>query len=403
LLIRFSTIRCLIVPVLICGCAVHMPAQSADAIQKYSEQGQRALAQGNYAEAEAAFEKLRELEPGVAEVHANLGVIYFHERKFEPAVSALRQALKLKPALPKTDAMLAMSLSELGRYTEALPGLEKCFRRLTDPPIKRMCGLQLLRADSGLRRDSKAAEAALELNRLYPDDPEVLYHTGRIFGNFAFLNMQKLAQVAPGSVWRHQTEAEAYESQGSNDAAISEYRQVLSVDPRRPGIHYRIGRTLLARSRQSNTPEDVAAAAKEFAQELEVDPSNANAAYELGEIHRNAGEFVEAQKFFEQALQYYPDFEEAQLGLGAVLMALQKPDLALPHLQKAVALSAGNEVAWYRLSQVQGMLGQEAERKRTFAEFQRLRNQKSIHEEAGKEIFSPEEVTRQKLDQSAPQ
>ena len=153
---------------------------------------------------------------------------------------------------------------------------------------------------------------------------------------------------------------------------------MLSADPRRPGIHYRIGRTLLARSRQSNTTEDVAAAAKEFAQELEVDPGNANAAYELGEIHRNAGEFDEAQKFFALAVQYHPDFEEAQLGLGAVLMSLQKPDLALPHLQKAVALSAGNEVAWYRLSQVQGMLGQEAEQKKTFAEFQRLRNQKSI-------------------------
>ena len=195
--------------------------------------------------------------------------------------------------------------------------------------------------------------------------------------------MQKLAQVAPASVWRHQAEAEAYESQGSYDAAISEYRQVLSVDPRRPGIHYRIGRTLLARSRQTNTPHDYAAA-KEFEQELQVDPGNANAAYELGEIHRNAGEFDEAQKFFEQALQYYPDFEEAHLGLAAVLMSLQKPELALPHLQKAVSLNAGNEVAWYRLSQVQGMLGHEAEQKKAFAEFQRLRSQKSSQQEAGK-------------------
>ena len=214
--------------------------------------------------------------------------------------------------------------------------------------------------------------------------------------------MQKLAQVAPASVWRHQAEAEAYESQGSNDAAISEYRQVLSADPRRPGIHYRIGRTLLARSRQNNTPEDVAAAAKEFAQELEVDPGNANAAYELGEIHRNAGEFDEAQKFFELAVQHHPDFEEAQLGLASVLMSLQKPDLALPHLQKAVALNAGNEVAWYRLSQVQGMLGHEAEQKKAFAEFQRLRSQKSSQQEAGKQIFSPDEVTPQQLDPTAP-
>jgi hypothetical protein len=77
-----------------------------------------------------------------------------------------------------------------------------------------------------LRRDSKAAEVALELNRLYPMIRGPVSHRTN-FGNFAFLNMQKLAQVAPGSVWRHQTEAEAYESQGSNDAAISEYRQVL--------------------------------------------------------------------------------------------------------------------------------------------------------------------------------
>ena len=398
----FYRIRWFLGVVVVCGCVYHAAAQSADTIEKYSADGQQALAQGNYAEAEAAFEKLRELEPGVAEVHANLGVIYFQERKFEPAVSALRQALKLKPALPKTDAMLAMSLSELGRYGEALPGLEKCFRRATDSPIKRMCGLQLLRTDSGLRRDSNAAAVALELNRLYPDDPEVLYHTAQIFGSVAFLNMQRLAQVAPASVWRHQAEAEAYESQGSNDAAISEYRQVLSVDRSRPGIHYRIGRTLLARSRQGNTPNDIAAAAKEFAQELEIDPGNANAAYELGEIHRNAGEFDQAQKFFEQAVEHHPDFEEAQLGLAAVLMSLQKPDLALPHLQKAIALNAGNEVAWYRLSQVQGMLGHEAEKKKAFAEFQRLRGQKSSQEEAGKQVFSPDEVTPQQLDPAAP-
>jgi tetratricopeptide (TPR) repeat protein len=386
---------------LLCGYAAAQ-APNTDEVQRYAEEGQNALAQGQYGQAEKAYEKLRDLEPGMAEVHANLGLIYFQEKKFDQAVPTLRQALKLKPNLPKTATLLAMSLSELGRFSEALPGLEKGFHQSTDPAIKRMCGLQLLRAYTGLQRDNKAVEVALELNRTYPNDPEVLYHTGRIFGNFAFLTMQKLAQVAPASVWRHQAEAEAYESQGSNDAAISEYRQVLSADPRRPGIHYRIGRTLLARSRQSNAPDDTAAAAKEFEQELKLDPGNANTAYELGEIHRNAGEFDQAEKFFELALQYYPDFEEAHLGLAAVLMSLQKPDLALPHLQKAVSLSVGNEVAWYRLSQVHGMLGHDAEQKKAFAEFQRLRTQKTSQQEAAKQIFSPQEITPQQLGSTAP-
>jgi tetratricopeptide (TPR) repeat protein len=381
----------------------YVAAQVANAneLQRYAEEGQNALAQGRYEKAEKAYEQLRELEPGVAEVHANLGLIYFQERKFEQAVPTLRQALKLRPTLSNAGTLLAMSLSELGQYGEALPGLEKGFHQSTDPAIKRMCGLQLLRAYTGKHRDSQAVEVALELNRLFPNDPEVLYHTGRICGNFAFLAIQKLAQVAPASVWRHQAEAEANESQGNNDAAISEYRQVLSVDPQRPGIHYRLGRTLLARSRQSNTTEDVAAAIIEFEQELQIDPSNASAAYEIAENHRQVGEFADAQKFFESALKYYPDFEEAHVGLASALMSLQKPDLALPHLQKAIALNTDNEVAWYRLSQVQGMLGHGAEQKKAFAEFQRLRNQKSSQQEAGKQILSPAEVTKQQVDGNA--
>ncbi len=193
------------------------------------EIGQRALAQGNYSEAEQSFLKLSELEPGVAEVHANLGLIYFQEGKFEHAVPVLRRALKLKPTLAKTESILNMSLSELGRYSDAVLGLEKCLHHSSDAEIKRMCGLELQRAYTGLKRDSKAVEVALELNRLYPDDGEILYQTAKIYGNYAFLTMEKLAQVAPTSVWRHLAAAEAQESEGSYDQAIAEYREVLRL------------------------------------------------------------------------------------------------------------------------------------------------------------------------------
>lgn len=379
-------------------------AQSAsDDVQRYSEQGERALGAGNYPEAEQAFEKLRELEPEVAEVHANLGVIYFQERKYDEAVLALRQALKLKPSLRKPGTLLAISLSELGRYSEAVPGLEKGFRQSTDPPTKRMCGLQLMRAYSARQEDGKAVAVALELNRLYPDDAEVLYHSGRVYGNVAFLTMQKLAEVAPGSVWRHQALGEAAESQEAFDTAISEYRQVLALDPHRPGIHYRLGRTLMSRARQTTSSEDLGSAQKEFEQELQLDPGNGNAAYEIAESRRNAGQFEEAQRLFEQALKFHIDFEEAQLGLASVLMSEQMPQRALPHLQKAIELDPKNEVSWYRLSQVQRSLGHGAEAREAFAKFQQLHQQKASREEAGKRFLTPDEVTRQQLDSSAPQ
>ena len=391
----------------VCLCLIALTAlgQSSGgrATERYAEEGQNALAAGHLAEAEKAYERLRDLEPGVAEVHANLGMIYFQEGRFDQAVSALRQALKLKPSLTRTESILAVSLSELARYNDALPGLERGFHRATDPELKRMCGLHLQRAYTGLGQDRKAVEVALELNRLYPDDPEVLYHTGKVYGNFAFLTMQKLAQVAPASVWRHQTLAEADESQGSYDAAISEYRQVLALDPGRPGIHYRLGRTLLARARQVTSSEDLASAQKEFELELALDPGNGNAAYEMAEARRNEGQFEEAQRLFEQALKSHPDFEEAQLGLASVLMSQQKPQEALPHLQKAIELDQKNEVSWYRLSQVQRSLGNSKEAQDAFARYQKLHQQKVSLDAAGNRFVAPSEVTRQQLDSTAPQ
>jgi len=383
-----------------CFSSVGALAQSANAdlLARYSDQGQAALAQGRYADAEAAFEKLRQLSPQTAEVHANLGLIYFKEKKFEEAVGALRHALKLKPSLPKIDALLAMSLSETGKFQEALPGLQKAFRQSSDLETKRLAGLQLERAYTGLGQDDKAVEVALQLNRQFPKDPEVLYNSGRLFGNFAFLSMEKLAQEAPDSIWRHEAAAEAYESQGANDLAIREFREVLARDPQHAGIHFRLGRTLLARSRANSSAEDAAEAVKQFQQELKLDPSNANAAYELAEIQRNAGELPEAAQLFEQALRYYPDFEEAHLGLAAVLLSQQKAQLALPHLEKATALDPNNEVAWYRLSQAQRALGNVAEQQKAFAEFQRLRASKEKQQAATGEIFSRSEVTKQQID-----
>src|SRR6266480_3310869 len=98
----------------------HVLAQTNDFEHQY-QAAQRALAEGRYSDAEQAYEALRGTNPAIAEVHANLGLIYFQEKKFEQAIPELRQALKLKPSLTNSAALLAMSQSELGQYAEAIP------------------------------------------------------------------------------------------------------------------------------------------------------------------------------------------------------------------------------------------------------------------------------------------
>lgn len=377
-------------------------AQQANAaqLQRYSQEGEKALTQGRYDEAAQAYEKLRELAPNMAEAHARLGLIYYQQGKFEQAVPALQRAIKLKPTLPNTDVLLAMSLSGLGHYQEALPALQKGFKRATDPALKRASGLQLQRAYTGLRQDDKAVEVALELTRAFPKDPEVLYHAGRLFGNYAYLSTVKLAEVAPGSLWLHLAAGEANESQGRFEAAIQEYREVLSLQPNRPGVHYRIGRVLLARAKQS-TDDTVSEpeALKEFEQELQIDPTNANAAYEAGEIHRKSARFDKALELFSQAVKHYPDFEEALVALGRTLLSLGKAEESLAPLRRSVALNAANEVSWFQLAQAQRALGNAAEQQKALAEFQRLRESKARRAES----FSKPDVTKQTLDAKPPQ
>ncbi len=381
---------------LVCLSAAQAPDPGL--LQRYSQEGERALAEHRYADAEKAYEKLRELSPETAEVHAGLGLIYYQQRKFAEAVPALRRAMQLNAKLPRTDVLLALCLSELGQYQEALPGLGKAFKQTADDPLRRLAGLQLQRAYTQLEQDGKAAEIALQLTRLYPTDPEVLYHSGRLLSNYAYLMTMKLARLAPESPWTHQAAGEANESQGLYEPAVREYREVLAQDPRRPGIHFRIGRTLLARA--AATPEEGPAAAfraeavNEFEQERALDPANATAAYELGEIHRRAGDLEEARKLFEAAVEHYPDFEQAQLGLGRVLLATGKLEPALAHLRKAIALDPENDVSYYQLSRAYQALGNAAGQADALARSQALRAKRQRTDAA----VLPLQVTKQELE-----
>ncbi|MCU1313239.1 MAG: tetratricopeptide repeat protein [Acidobacteriaceae bacterium] len=366
------------------------PPKGAESL---SQRGRSALEAGRYKEAEASYAELVKREPDVAELRVTLGMVYFKEGKFDASVGELRHALSLRPGMTRVDTLLAMALSEKGQYKEALPALEKGFRQTTDGELRRMCGLRLERAYTALHSDTKAVTTATELRAAYPEDPEVLYYSSKIFGNAAFLTAQKLFQAAPESTWALMAAGEAQEAQGDTDAAVGDYKAVLQKDPERQNVHYRIGRTLLARAEGKSDADDLKRAAEEFRQELALDEANANAAYELAEIERRQGNVAEALRYFEQAVESYPMFEEAHVGLAAVLSTQGDVSGALPHLERAVTLNPEDQVAWYRLAQVDRKLGRAEEQRKALAEFARLRAQRH-----GVVPATNAEVTPQRLD-----
>ncbi|QJD80192.1 OmpA family protein [Spirosoma rhododendri] len=74
------------------------------------------------------MEQAVKVDPSYGDAYLKLGQLYEFTKRFDPAIIAYRDAVKLQPDSPASGAAyqsLSMILMRLGRYTEAMPYLEK--------------------------------------------------------------------------------------------------------------------------------------------------------------------------------------------------------------------------------------------------------------------------------------
>ncbi len=334
-----------------------------------SKRAQEEMAAKNWAAAVKSLEKLADLAPDVSEVQGNLGVAYYSDNRILQASRAFERALKLNPKMTQAQMMLGLCYAELGRNQQAVSILAPAFRRPPDTQMGRLIGLDLQRAYAGQQQYDKAIAVAEELLKRYPDDPEILFHSSRLHADRAYELMTQLMQAAPGSVWLHYATAEVHASLQRYDLAIVEYRNVLEMEPRMPGIHFRLGRAILQGSKDTDAVE---AALHEFELELAIAPENSDAEYEIGEICRQRGQFEPALLHFSNAVRHHPSFVQARIGLASTLISRGRPREALGHLVEAVRIEPQNEVAHFRLASVYKTLGDTPNYQKEMAFFQKL-------------------------------
>ena len=338
-------------------------------VLRISKRAQEEMAAKNWAAAVKSLEKLADLAPDVSEVQGNLGVAYYSDNRILQASRAFERALKLNPKMTQAQMMLGLCYAELGRNQQAVSILAPAFRRPPDRQMGRLIGLDLQRAYAGQQQYDKAIAVADELLKRYPDDPEILFHSSRLHAERAYELMTQLMQAAPGSVWLHYATAEVHASLQRYDLAIVEYRNVLEMEPRMPGIHFRLGRAILHGSKDTNAVE---AALHEFELELAISPENSDAEYEIGEICRQQGQFEPALVHFSNAVRHHPSFVQARIGLASTLISQGRPREALGHLLEAVRVEPQNEVAHFRLASVYKTLGDTPNQQKEMAFFQKL-------------------------------
>lgn len=240
----------------------------------------------------------------------------------------------------KISTQQAIALADQGHCRESIPALKKAMVAQLPAETRQKAGVVGVRCALAIDDRSAALGFISALSREFSQDPDVLYVVVHAYSDLSTRTAQDLARTAPQSIAAHKLNAEALEEQGRWQPAELEYEWILRKDPNARGIHFLLGRLLL--SEPDAGPDVKERAKKEFLKELQIDPSNIDAQFILGELARENQNWDEAISRFSKAAKLNPSFAEAYLGWGVSLIGNKQYQDAIPPLRTAERLTPQN-------------------------------------------------------------
>jgi predicted Zn-dependent protease len=256
-----------------------------------------------------------------------------------------------------------IDLASTGHCIEALAILKKGTRQITDKKLRYQAAMATAQCGMVTDQEDAVVESLLWLNREFPSDTKVLYLTTRYYSELANRAAQRLLNRAGDSAEAQELLAESYQARGEYENATAKYKKILEQYPNQPGVHYQLGRIILAKPM---TPETAEEARKEFGEELRVNPGSPAAEFMLGDLAWRQQNAEEAIKHFTRATQLDVGLAQPYLGLGIALNGAGKFPEAISSLKKYVELEPADPAGYYQLAIAYARSGnkQEAERQR---------------------------------------
>ena len=279
---------------------------------------------------------------------------------------AAREKLARAPNDPQARLFLALTKAATGECDSAIPELAKGAAAGAN---RRLAGLALAQCHIAAKRFAEAGAAVAQLEKDFPNDADVLYVSAEFHMKAWNDAIYRMYQKAPSSFRVDELSAEVFETQGKYPEAIAEYRKAVEKNPKALDLHYRLGRALLL---ASHDPAALEQAGKEFEAELALNPSDAAAEYQIGQVLTAEQRKTDAGPHFERAAQLRPDFAEALIAVAKLRSDAKRYPEAIALLERAVSLQPRNETAHYNLMTAYRNAGRSADAQREKAELDKL-------------------------------
>lgn len=264
--------------------------QPASTLDSLLETAQKAQAVNDYATAANAYKQAVRLQPNMAELWANLGLMEQELGDTPQAVSGFQHANRLNPSLYVPNLFLGIDYVSEGKAKEAIPFLSKAEKTNASDAQPR---LALGRAYTALGKYLLAAQAYKHVVDVNPKLSSTWFSLGIAYLDQMEVDSRKLSSRDQSSPYAKTLFAESLDKQSRYAEAAKIYMSVLDVKPQPPCLHSELGWTLL---RQQRRPEAIAA----FKPDRETSPSCALAMLGQARLAIDSNDGDEALKLISQ-------------------------------------------------------------------------------------------------------
>ena len=265
-------------------------SQQSDQFESLLTSAQQAQARSDFQTAAEFYRQAVSLHPEIAELKANLGLMYYQIGKNEEAVEAFRQVIRLKPALFVPNLFLGLAYVKLKRFNDAIPYLK---RAALSNPADIQAQLGLGQAYAGTANTRLAIRSYLRATEIDSGSADGWYRLGMSYLEQVEANARVLLTRHKDSAYMQVLMADNFSEQRAFIQAAEAYRKALESPVVPPGTHANYGFVLLNR-------QDLDGAKREVNAELKTDPGSLMAKFvaarlliEKGATRQAAGEIQE--------------------------------------------------------------------------------------------------------------
>ncbi len=281
---------------------------SGAALDLHLAAAQRAQRVQDYSTAEQEYRAAITLDPGFAELHMNLGLVYQLQGRTEDAIVELQRSLKLKPDLAGANLMLGIDLCRLGEGAKAIPLLRAAIQREPNR-IEAYSWLATAQEISGdLQAELLTIKDALSRR---PQDVDLLYLEGHVYERLGKKEVLAINGANSRPLFAERLLGESYANSSEWPSAVIHFENAIAgASKASNGLHVELGEVLLRAGK-------IERATREFHEELGIDPKNVRAMVRRGEVKLAGGELDEGLQDWSEALLTDATYTRHLLGLAA--------------------------------------------------------------------------------------